>query len=170
MRKLRRILILVFALLILVLLNYQIYQKERLLSEGTMVLLELAPRDPRSLMQGDYMVLRYQIAQRQELRDTPVNYGYIVLELDKNQVAYFKRLYDETIPLQPNELILRFRKRDQVISFGAESFFFQEGHAQYYAQARYGELRLAKNGESVLVGLRNTRFNRITPLSEHGEL
>ncbi|MFX7329222.1 GDYXXLXY domain-containing protein, partial [Acinetobacter baumannii] len=34
-------------------------QKEMLLKEGQLVLLPLAPVDPRSLMQGDYMALRY---------------------------------------------------------------------------------------------------------------
>ncbi len=45
-------------LLVLVAFNYSVYTKEKTLEAGTLVLLELAPVDPRSLMQGDYMVLK----------------------------------------------------------------------------------------------------------------
>ena len=48
--------------IILGLVNWQIYQKEQHLAHGTKVYLELAPVDPRSLMQGDYMALRFKIA------------------------------------------------------------------------------------------------------------
>ena len=46
------------------LVNYSIAQKERLLASGAVVFLELAPVDPRSLMQGDYMALRFAIADQ----------------------------------------------------------------------------------------------------------
>ncbi|MDE8355606.1 GDYXXLXY domain-containing protein, partial [Klebsiella pneumoniae] len=44
--------------LALAVVNLAIVSCERLLAEGEVVLLELAPVDPRSLMQGDYMSLR----------------------------------------------------------------------------------------------------------------
>ena len=34
---------------------------ERIIAQGRVVLVELAPVDPRSLMQGDYMMLRFAI-------------------------------------------------------------------------------------------------------------
>ena len=40
--------------------NWAIASRERLISSGEVVYLELAPVDPRSLMQGDYMSLRYR--------------------------------------------------------------------------------------------------------------
>ncbi len=58
----KRYLVLLALLPILTLFNYSIFQKERLLAKGEVVLLPLAPLDPRSLMQGDYMRLRYQLA------------------------------------------------------------------------------------------------------------
>ena len=48
---------------ILVAVNYAIWQKEQLLTHGKTVILALAPVDPRSLMQGDYMRLRFQAEQ-----------------------------------------------------------------------------------------------------------
>ena len=57
MKKQSRILIITNLLLLLGYLNWSIYQKEQTLRDGQLVLFELAPVDPRSLMQGDYMYL-----------------------------------------------------------------------------------------------------------------
>ena len=158
----RRLLVFLMAIVVLAIVNFEIYQKEQLLAEGTTVLLELAPVDPRSLMQGDYMILRYKIASLPELRAVKKD-GYLVIEPDDKQVAHFKRIYNEGSPLQANEILLRFRKRGHNIQLGAESFFFQEGHAKYYNNARYGELRVAPSGESVLVGLRDDELRSLAP-------
>src|SRR6058998_106765 len=48
--------------MVLALLNFSIVGKERQLESGKVVFLELAPVDQRSLMQGDYMALRFKIA------------------------------------------------------------------------------------------------------------
>jgi uncharacterized membrane-anchored protein len=157
----RRIGILVIAVVILIVINFAIYQKEQLLAQGTTLLLELAPRDPRSLIQGDYMILRYKIADEPKLSNIDKN-GFLVIERDDKQIAQFKRIYEQAVPLQTNELLLRFRKRKDGIRLGAESFFFQEGHAHYYENARYGELKVAKSGESILVGLRDEKLNPLT--------
>ena len=143
-------------IVILVLINFQIYQKEQLLTEGSTILLELAPVDPRSLMQGDYMILRYKVATLAEAKGAEKN-GFLVMGLDENKVARFIRIYDDE-NLQPMEFLLRFRKRGRGINLGAESFFFQEGHARFYNKARYGELKVAANGDSVLIGLRDENF------------
>jgi len=36
-----------------------------------------------------------------------------------------------------------------------------------YARARYGEVRVDASGEAVLVGLRDSEFNRMGPESEN---
>jgi uncharacterized membrane-anchored protein len=156
----RQILVLVIAVLILGAINVTIYQQEQLLVSGTTLLLELAPVDPRSLIQGDYMALRYKIADEasHQVNKTRAADGYLVVLRDKNQQAHFKEIYDGKTPLKAREYLLRFRKRGNEIRLGAESFFFQEGQAQYYVQARYGELRVTSTGESILVGLRDKAF------------
>jgi uncharacterized membrane-anchored protein len=50
-------------LLALAVANQGIVQRERILSDGRVLLLELAPVDPRSLMQGDYMSLQFAAAE-----------------------------------------------------------------------------------------------------------
>lgn len=54
-------------LLALAVANRGIVQRERILSDGRVVLMELQPVDPRSLMQGDYMALRFAVVD--EIRD-----------------------------------------------------------------------------------------------------
>ncbi|HLM42582.1 MAG TPA: GDYXXLXY domain-containing protein, partial [Myxococcaceae bacterium] len=65
------------------------------------------------------------------------------------------RRHTPDAPLAPGELLLGYKQREGRVRLGAESFFFQEGHADHYAGAKYGELRVAEDGSSVLVGLRN---------------
>ena len=114
-------------------------------------------------MQGDYMVLRYELAQgpaRWAIEKGPSD-GCVVLTLDANGVAQFVRVHWGE-RLAPGELLLRYRRRGD-IRLGAESFLFQEGQAKRYEGARYGELRVASSGESVLVGLRGEHLERLGP-------
>lgn len=145
-------------LLILIVTNIQITKKENTLTNGRIMLLRLAPVDPRSLMQGDYMILRYAIA-----RDVPEDQlegkGYIVVSLDKNNVATFLRVHKGE-ELGEAEHLLIYRNRGG-LRFGAESFFFQEGRASLYSTAEYGELRVEASGISVLTGLRDSEFRSL---------
>ncbi|NNK63688.1 MAG: GDYXXLXY domain-containing protein, partial [Gemmatimonadetes bacterium] len=61
--RLTRALILAGALLVLVGVNYSIYEKEQVVRTGQTIYVTLAPVDPRSLMQGDYMALRFRLAE-----------------------------------------------------------------------------------------------------------
>ena len=61
MKKYKWIIILLNLVLLLIYFNYSVVKKEELLKNAQFVLFELAPVDPRSLIQGDYMTLRYKI-------------------------------------------------------------------------------------------------------------
>lgn len=56
MNKRLNLAVTVIALVILGLINFSILSFERILNHGQRVILELAPVDPRSLMQGDYIL------------------------------------------------------------------------------------------------------------------
>jgi uncharacterized membrane-anchored protein len=158
--------LIVTSLLVLGCLNWLIVAKERIILTGRTVLCELAPRDPRSLMQGDYMVLRYTVAEdaRREIsKDTQD--GHLVLSLNENDVASFQRI-DDGSPLADDEVRIRFRRRHHrfrrgMIRLGAESYFFQEGRADDFSRAKYGELKVAASGECILVGLRDGNRKRL---------
>ncbi|MDH4134738.1 MAG: GDYXXLXY domain-containing protein [Gammaproteobacteria bacterium] len=152
----RKWIALIAGLLMLALANHAIYRKEQLLSQGRVVLLELAPVDPRSLMQGDYMALRYKVADevfgrgrlKQGLHD-----GRIVLQLDAQGVGRFLR-FDDAAALGVDEVRMRYRIRGEQVKFASNAFFFQEGQARLYQGARYGEFRVDAQGEALLTGLR----------------
>ncbi len=139
-----------------------VLQKEQLLRNGRPVLLELAPRDPRSLMQGDYMDLDYALARTlQALPGLPRD-GQAVLRDGPRGIAVFVRLNDGA-PLAPGEYLLRYRGRGLRPRFGVESFFFQEGQGPRFQAARFGELRVGGDGTALLAGLRGPELQ---PLGE----
>ncbi|MCW5629178.1 MAG: GDYXXLXY domain-containing protein [Rhodoferax sp.] len=163
---------LVSALVVLALVTLSIVAKEEQLANGRLVLLKLAPVDPRSLMQGDYMALRYRmqddaraairlaagIAERGRPGSDGLSIadGHIVATVDGNSVASYRRLHDAT-PLAANEILLRYRVRNGQIRFATNAFFFEEGTARRYEPARYGEFRVAADGELLLTGLRDAQ-------------
>ena len=141
---------------ILAVANYAIYSREGLLSRGRVVLLELAPVDPRSLMQGDYMALRFTVAnavlERAKIGDS-VRDGSIILALDAQGVGTLAR-FDDGTALGTDEVRMRYRIRGDAARFATDAFFFQEGDARLYEGARYGEFRVDTQGDSILIGLR----------------
>jgi len=88
--------------------------------------------------------------------------GCLVVALDANQVARFVRVHGGEV-LQPGEHLLGYRMKQAWVVVGAESFTFEEGHAQDYISARYAEFRVSPSGESVLVGLLGPNFERLGP-------
>jgi uncharacterized membrane-anchored protein len=156
----KKIIFFITACIVLAAVPVLIIQKETTLADGRTMLLDLAPRDPRSLMQGDYMVLRYAMV-RQVPNDQLQSKGTLVVKLDANNVASFVRVHKDE-PLQDGEYLLAYRKRGE-LRLGAESFMFQEGHAKLYDRARFGELKVDKKGSSVLAGLCDSEFKSIKP-------
>ena len=142
----RKAVALLAGLAVLALVNFGIYQRELLLTRGSIVLLELAPVDPRSLMQGDYMRLNFALAneafpfeRRHALAD-----GHIVVALDAHRVGHFRRLADGR-PLAPGEIALRYRVRGGQPNFATNAYFFEEGQARRLCKAR----RMASSGSAT---------------------
>jgi uncharacterized membrane-anchored protein len=150
--RVSRILIAAAVLLVLAAVNASIVAKERIKTHGEIILLELAPVDPRSLMQGDYMALRFELAQQISAQEA----GLAPLTVDEKRVAR----------LDPNpqdaQLHIRFRVRNGQVWLGTNAYFFEEGSAERFNGARYGEFRLDPDtGEAVLTGLRDAKFGKL---------
>ena len=158
----RRILLLLGAVLVFGVVNWQIVMKERLRTGGQTVFLELAPVDPRSLMQGDYMALNFVLAnQIGEAANPEVNGPQVaVVQLDARGVGRFSHL-DNGGPLKPDEVRFRFRVRDGLIWLGTNAFFIQEGDADRYGKARFGEFHVSDSGEAMLVNLRGNELQKL---------
>ena len=163
----RKFIALLAGMAILALANYSIYSRERMLAGGRLALLELAPVDPRSLMQGDYMALRFRAAEdafRGRTRPEAAD-GRIVLRLDAQGVARYKR-FDDGSPLAADEIRMRYRVRANEIKFATNAFFFQEGDAKIYERARFGEFRVDDDGECVLTAMRGEKLERLGPVQK----
>jgi uncharacterized membrane-anchored protein len=158
----RLIVLVVTTVVILALVNTQIAGKERIVRDGATVLLALAPVDPRSLMQGDYMALRYALAGdvAEAANAAEVTDGEIVIEVDESGVARFVALHDGE-PLASGQHLLQFRVRGETVRLASDAFFFEEGQGETYARARFGELRVDTNGSAVLIGLRDQNVEPI---------
>ena len=152
----RKWIVIVWTAVLLVAVNIGIASRERLVEHGRIVLLELAPIDPRSMMQGDYMALEFRVADGARTGAELLQFadGRLVLGVDARGVATFRRL-DAGAPLAPDELLLRYRIRNGRVKLATNAFFFEEGRADEYASARYGEFRVAPDGDAILTGLRS---------------
>ena len=160
----RKVIAIAAGILVLGLANWTVFQREGLLADGKVVLLELAPVDPRSLMQGDYMALRFKLADEAFGRDRgkQAEDGRIVVRVDERGLGVFVRR-DAGEPLAAGEVALRYRTREGKAKFATNAFFFQEGTGQGFALARYGEFRVAPSGDLLLTHLIGEKFERLGP-------
>jgi uncharacterized membrane-anchored protein len=161
MKKYKWIIILIILIILLGLFNNSILQKEELLTDGQLVLLELAPVDPRSLMQGDYMRLRYAISDNIN-SDSISKRGFCVVKLEENGIAKKVRIQENKTPINDNEFLIEYTsKKWRNVNIGAESYFFQEGEADKYENAKYGGIKVDSQGNSLLIGLYDENLKRI---------
>ncbi|MCF3099592.1 hypothetical protein EHZ86_20645 [Aeromonas australiensis] len=157
----RQIALLLSGLAILVGINATIWRYERAISSGEVVLLRLAPVDPRSLMQGDYMRLNYEIARELASSGKPDKHiDTLVIRLDAHQVA---TLVADGKPdqLASDERLLQVHQSERQWQIGPDAYFFEEGTGEQYEAARYGEFRLQADGKTLLVGLRDETYQPI---------
>jgi uncharacterized membrane-anchored protein len=158
----RKTIALLAGVAILAAANWSIVARERHIAAGRMVLLELAPIDPRSLMQGDYMALRFRAADELQRAGKASEDGRMVVRLDARGVGQYSRR-DDGSRLAEDEVALRYRVRNGQVKFATNAFFFQEGTAKLYEAARFGEFRVAASGALLLTGLRGKDLERLGP-------
>lgn len=133
--------------------NGAIWQNEALIRDGRPVYVALAPVDPRSLMQGDYMALRFAtdgVTVTPPADHAPV---HLVFKLDARGVATASRQHrGET--LERDELLMRMARKHGQWLLVTDAFHFKEGEGPRWAAARFGEFRVEPGGRALLVGLR----------------
>lgn len=157
-------LLVMFSMMILSLLivNIEIIGKERIVRDGLTVHLRIAPRDPRSLMQGDYMALRYTMAEivARDAGQFDVDNGMAIVTVDNDGEARYEALYDGRM-LREDQSLLRYRKRGDSVRIASDAYFFEEGSWELYRAAVFGELRVNASGEAVLTGLLDDQGKRL---------
>lgn len=150
----------------LLMLNASIWQKERLIATGAPMFVALAPVDPRSLMQGDYMALRFVLPaidpadSRQRSERVKL---FVVGERDARGIAHFTRIVGaEELPTDSTLTIALTRKKGRLMLV-TDAWYFKEGDAKRWEAARYGEFRVDAAGRALLVGLANEGLESIQP-------
>ncbi|MFM7053201.1 MAG: GDYXXLXY domain-containing protein [Bacteroidota bacterium] len=138
----------------LVLFNISIDSKEDILENGKLVLLEMAPTDPRSPFQGDYMSINYKGLNDFNVDSIPSS-GYCVLRNTEFNVYAPNRFKNKMNSVSASEVYILYTTDRNRIHIGASSYFFEEGKATLYDSAKYAGLRVSPSGKSVLVGLYN---------------
>lgn len=145
-------------LLVLGQVHYLIAHKEGIRTHGQLIFLSLAPVDPRSLMQGDYMTLNFELARTLSagLTDAQRQRGGTFrapLQIDPRGIAVLSKAGN-------SKPALRYKLRGEQIWLGTNGYFFEEGSAKKYEAARFGAFRLdPDSGEAVMVALADENLN-----------
>lgn len=139
-------------------INVLVWQKERLLANGQPVFVALAPVDPRSLVQGDYMRLEFKMPV--ELRSRLDTVGasrrpLVVARRDERGVATILGMVDRSAALAADELLIELTPKGGRWIVVTDAWFFPEGEASRWQRAKYGEFRVEQDGRALLVGLRD---------------
>ncbi len=148
--------IVITLLAILAVANLGIRDKEALIREGQPVYVELAPVDPRSLMQGDFMRINFNVPGTPEERRVGLlrrERPFVVARRDERGIAQLQRIADGT-PLAAGEMRIELTPKDGRWILVSDAWFFAEGEAARWEKAKYGEFRVDAEGRALLVGLR----------------
>ena len=186
MKKISNWVLVLTAALALVYVNLNAWQSQQIKLRGEILFLELAPVDPLSLVQGQYMRLRFGIEKRYD--STQEDYqiiqhnrgnGLAIINLDSRRIGTLTAL------LAPNQWRQQRNRDDTVLlkihaqsvdlprvstPFGTHSiriqqssFLFQENTEDRYTQARYGMFRVHENGRYILVDLADEHLRLLSP-------
>ncbi|WP_456271265.1 GDYXXLXY domain-containing protein [Bacillus sp. AK031] len=154
--------IVIVALMQIGFLGYQTFTNEKLLSEGTAVKLELAPVDPRSLLQGDYVTLNYEISQPDSFLDIgrPGEKVQLILRPDGDTHTYsgiykIRGKWNKEYIMQNGDVAINgVISGDGRVIYGIETFFVQEGTGtEIESSAEYAIVKVAASGNALLVEL-----------------
>ena len=151
------------ALAVLVVANVGIWQKENLIARGQPVFVELAPADPRSLMQGDFMRLNFNVpGGLQSTIDGLLTKQrpQVVARRDARGVLTLLRV-DQGAPIAADEMRIELTPKNGRWMFVTDAWFFKEGEADRWAAAKYGEFRVDASGRALLVGLRGAQLQAL---------
>ncbi|WOB08385.1 GDYXXLXY domain-containing protein [Piscinibacter gummiphilus] len=145
-----------------------IWQKQELIARGQPVFVALAPVDPRSLMQGDYMRLNFIVPVA--LLDAPpsatAERPKVVARRDARGVAALHRVARPGEVLGPDEFLFELTPKGGGWILVSDAWFFREGEAELWAKARFGEFRVMPDGRALLVGMADETLRPIKSVKE----
>ena len=156
----KKIFVVLNLLLLMIVFGYSVIKEEKNLKKATFYI-KTVPVDPRSLIQGDYMVLNYDIAESARMEIGNIRKGYIRIKINDLKIAEFIRIDEEYLPPSNNEISIQFQKNGSNIDIGVNSYLFQEGTGNKFQKAQYTEVIELKNGKLRLKNLLDKDFIKI---------
>ena len=159
----------IFLVCILVVLNLILYNSEQTSTKGQTFFLKLESSKAEVLpVYGNSIDLTYEINGNYSQKlysDMQSGLGQIVILIDESGDGRFVRFYDGK-GISSKEVLIRYQKEEgkDYIQLLPKSFFFQEGHAKYYDQAKYGVFKRQSGDNNLnLIGLADENKNIIIP-------
>jgi len=142
----------------------QIGRNEHLLQTGTKINLSLMPVDPRSLMQGDYVQLNYEISRIDELQYhefKPKEHIKVVLRANEKGIYEYSGYYfakdhwNKSYKKEPGDVIINGKSDGwKSVSYGIEHYFIPEKTGQEIERkTKYATVRVSKNGNAIIISL-----------------
>lgn len=157
--------IIVIILLQFVIIGGQIIKSEIILNNGETVKIKIAPVDPRSLMQGDYITLEYDISHLSDVYDSdgekslPEGKVNVVLrENDEgiyNLAGYYQvhGKWNKEYHAKKGDVIIagKFDGYGSNIKYGIENYFVEEETGWNLQQkVKYAFVKIGKNGDAIV--------------------
>ena len=133
--------------------------KQYVVASGTEVVLQGAPIDPRSLMQGDYAILDYDIAGLPDDVEARFERGddvIVVLERRGQVWEASKYLTSDREPKRKNQTFIRGElESNGRIDFGIGTYFVPEGTGGAIERARDVKIRVSvsDDGDATVTGV-----------------
>lgn len=125
---------------------------EETLANGRVVYIALRPVDPRSLIQGDYMAVAFDVDRLPAPRD--VNGEVLALaDIDARSIARIQGLASPGAKPEANQIAVKLRQKSRRWFVGTDAYFFEEGRADDFAKAKYGQFRVGTDGRLLLVAM-----------------
>lgn len=152
------------AVLALALIHSDVQRKETVIAQGQKIFLPLQPRDPRSLMQGDYMALRFPMPAAIETAlqaEVWRSRAWALAQLDAQGKATLLALAEPGQATAPDQVLLPLKRLKGHWVVVTDAFFFPEGQGKPLAAARFGEFRVLPSGQALLVGLADAALQPI---------
>lgn len=157
---------LILALATMLFFTALVVKNEWHLHHSKSIFIELKPVDPRSILQGDYMALAYELhlqslkalagSESEALEQVVFNRSSVPAKIildSQNRVV--RTILDINNSFAGQRLILKNpENRLQALYPASRSFLFAEGLAQCYEKAKYAEFKVNPKGEAILFDLR----------------
>lgn len=126
--------------------------KENVLRTGTSVLLQTVPIDPRSLLQGDYAILDYEIAELPDQSVASTGQTFYVRLIERQGGVWGAGAYYTEKPDSDDVFIRGTVKPGGRLEFGIDTYFIPEGTGHIIERASDVKARVTvSSGGSAVI-------------------